>query len=123
MVACRAYGLRPIDGPFGDFNDPDGYLAAAGSMAALGMEGKWAIHPDQLETINQVFSPSPEDIERAITILEAAQVAKEQRRGAIAVEGRMVDQATVRLAQRLYDQARHLGLVAAQQEYEGKEGA
>ena len=57
VVACRAYGLRPIDGPFGDFNDPDGYLAAAGSMAALGIEGKWAIHPSQIELAHQVFTP------------------------------------------------------------------
>ena len=57
-VACRAYGLRPIDGPFGDFNDPEGYLAAGRRAAALGIEGKWAIHPSQIALANQVFSPT-----------------------------------------------------------------
>jgi hypothetical protein len=57
MVACRAYGLRPIDGPFGDFSDPDGYLAAAKRAAVLGYEGKWAIHPSQVDLANQVFTP------------------------------------------------------------------
>ena len=59
MVACRAYGLRPIDGPFGDFGDPDGYVAAANRAAVLGYEGKWAIHPSQIEPANRVFTPSP----------------------------------------------------------------
>ena len=58
MVACRAYGLRPIDGPFGDFSDTDGYLAAANRAAVLGYEGKWAIHPSQIELANQVYTPS-----------------------------------------------------------------
>ncbi len=58
MVACRAYGLRPIDGPFGDFGDADGFLAAAKRAAVLGFEGKWAIHPSQIELANQVFTPS-----------------------------------------------------------------
>ncbi len=57
IVACRAYGLRPIDGPFGDFSDPEGYLAVARAFAALGGEGKWAIHPSQIELANQVFTP------------------------------------------------------------------
>jgi citrate lyase beta subunit len=79
--------------------------------SALGCDGKWAIHPSQLETINQVFSPTAEDIRRALTILEAAEAATGNRRGAVAVEGRMVDQATVRLARQLCEQARHLGLI------------
>ncbi len=56
-VACRAYGLRPIDGPFGDFKDPEGYKLAARRAAALGCEGKWAIHPSQIELANEVFTP------------------------------------------------------------------
>ncbi|MDP3716105.1 MAG: CoA ester lyase, partial [Burkholderiales bacterium] len=58
LVACRAYGLRPIDGPYGDFKDAEGYLAASRRVAALGYEGKWAIHPTQIEAANAVFSPS-----------------------------------------------------------------
>ena len=57
MVACRAYGLRPIDGPFGDFGDPDGYYAAARRAAVLGFEGKWAIHPSQIGPANEIFRP------------------------------------------------------------------
>ncbi len=57
LVACRAYGLRPIDGPFGDFGDPDGYLCAARRAAVLGYEGKWAIHPSQIELANRFSRP------------------------------------------------------------------
>ena len=57
MVACRAYGLRAIDGPFGDFSDPEGYKAGARRGAALGCEGKWAIHPSQVALANEVFCP------------------------------------------------------------------
>ncbi len=69
IVACRAYGLRPIDGPFGDFKDPDGYRAAARRGAALGIEGKWAIHPSQIALANEVFTPPPKEVERARRIL------------------------------------------------------
>ena len=62
-VACRAYGLRAIDGPFGDFNDPDSYMLAARRAAALGLEGKWAIHPSQIELANDVFSPPEAQLE------------------------------------------------------------
>src|ERR1700690_622492 len=58
LVACRAYGLRAIDGPFGDFKEPDGYIAAANRAAVLGFEGKWAIHPSQIELANRVYTPS-----------------------------------------------------------------
>src|SRR5665811_498065 len=71
MVACRAYGLRPIDGPFGDFSDPDGYLAAAKRGAVLGFEGKWAIHPSQVDLANQVFTPSEAEVTKAKRIVEA----------------------------------------------------
>ena len=75
MVACRAYGLRPIDGPFGDFSDPDGYLAAAKRAAVLGFEGKWAIHPSQVELVNKVFTPSDAEVTKAKRIVEAMQQA------------------------------------------------
>ncbi len=111
VMAAKANGLLAIDAPFGHFKDLDGLHQSTVMACALGCDGKWAIHPSQLDTINQVFSPTPEDISRAATVLQAAKTAGEQQRGAIAVDGRMVDQATVRLAQRLYDQAIHLGMV------------
>jgi citrate lyase subunit beta/citryl-CoA lyase/malyl-CoA/(S)-citramalyl-CoA lyase len=73
---------------------------------ALGCDGKWVIHPDQIEGINQIFSPTAEEIQRARKILDAS--ARAEGKGAVAVEGRMVDQATVRLAQKLWEQAKHL---------------
>jgi len=65
VVAARANGLRPVDGPFGDFSDADGYKAAAGRAAALGCEGKWAIHPSQVALANEAMGPSAKDVERA----------------------------------------------------------
>ena len=112
VMAAKASGLLAIDAPYGHFKDLEGLQRSAAMAGALGCDGKWAIHPSQLATINAVFSPTAEDIRRAVTILEAAEAAALNRRGAVAVEGRMVDQATVRLARRLYDQARHLGLIA-----------
>ena len=113
VMAAKAHGLLAIDAPYGHFKDIEGLQQSAVMAGALGCDGKWAIHPTQIETINRVFSPSQEDIDRAVTVLQAFQAAKQQSRGAIAVEGRMVDQATLRMAQRLYDQARYLGLVKA----------
>ncbi len=98
-VACRAYGLRPIDGPFGDFNDPDGYLAAGRRAAALGMEGKWAIHPNQIALANQVFSPTEAETRRAHRILEALAEAAKAGKGAAQLDGKMIDAASARMAE------------------------
>lgn len=105
VVACRAYGLRPIDGPFGDFKDPDGYRLAAKRGAALGIEGKWAIHPSQIELANEVFSPPPEEVNRARRILEALEAAARDGRGAAQLDGRMIDAASARMAQNVVDTA------------------
>jgi len=110
IMAAKAGGLMAIDAPYGHFKDSEGLERSTVMAGALGCDGKWAIHPSQLETINRVFSPTPEDIRRAITILEAAEAGTRNHRGAVAVEGRMIDQATVRLARQLYDQACSLGL-------------
>ena len=111
VMAAKANGLMAIDAPYGNFKDPQGLKKAASKSCALGCDGKWAIHPAQIETINQVFSPSAEEIQRALKIIQASEVAKAKGLGAVAVEGRMVDQATVRLAHQLHARARHLGLV------------
>jgi citrate lyase subunit beta/citryl-CoA lyase len=99
LVACRAYGLRPIDGPFGDFKDPDGYRLAAKRAAALGYEGKWAIHPSQIALANEVFSPPPAEVDRARRILVALDEAAREGRGAAQLDGRMIDAASARMAQ------------------------
>jgi citrate lyase beta subunit len=98
IVACRAYGLRPIDGPFGDFKDPDGYRLSARRGAALGIEGKWAIHPSQIALANEVFSPPPAEVERAGRILAALDEAAREGRGAAQLDGKMIDAASARMA-------------------------
>ncbi len=100
-VACRAFGLRPIDGPFGDFSDPDGYTAGAKRAAALGIEGKWAIHPSQIELANAVFSPTAKEVERAERILAALKEAEAQGKGAASLDGKMIDAASEKMAKNL----------------------
>jgi len=101
VVAARANGLRPIDGPFGDFSDADGYKAAARRAAVLGCEGKWAIHPSQVALANEVFTPSAKEIDRARRILAAMERAKREGRGAVALDGRLIDIASIRQAEAL----------------------
>ena len=105
IVACRAYGLRPIDGPFGDFKDPDGYRLATRRGAALGIEGKWAIHPSQIALANEVFSPPPAEVDRAKRILAALEDAAREGKGAAQLDGRMIDAASARMAQNVVDTA------------------
>lgn len=98
LVACRAYGLRAIDGPFGDFNSPEDYKAAGRRGAALGFEGKWAIHPSQIELANDIFSPPPAEVERAEKIIIALKEAAAQGKGAASLDGKMIDAASERMA-------------------------
>ena len=98
VVACRAYGLRAIDGPFGDFSDPDGYRAAARRAAALGLEGKWAIHPSQIGLANEIFSPPEKEVTRASRIIAALREAEAAGKGAAALDGKMIDAASERMA-------------------------
>jgi len=109
MVACRAYGLRPIDGPFGDFSDTDGYLAAANRAAVLGYEGKWAIHPSQIELANQVYTPSEAEVTRARRIMQAMDEAAKAGKGAVSLDGRMIDIASIRMAEALLAKAEQIG--------------
>jgi len=105
MVACRAYGLRPIDGPFGDFNDTDGFIAAANRAAVLGYEGKWAIHPSQIELANRVFTPSEAEVTKAKRIMEAMAQAAKEGKGAVSLDGRLIDIASIRMAEALLKKA------------------
>ncbi len=110
-MAAKARNLQAIDAPYGNFKDSEGLRRSAAMACALGYDGKWVIHPDQIDVVNLAFTPSKEDIERAGRVLSAHQDAVAKGLGAVAVDGRMVDQASVRLAKLLWENASRLGLV------------
>ncbi len=105
VIACRAYGLRAIDGPFGDFANPDGYMDGARRAAALGCEGKWAIHPSQIAMANEVFSPPQAEVTRAERIIETLKQAEAEGRGAASLDGKMIDAASEKMARNVIDVA------------------
>ena len=108
VVAARAHGLRPIDGPFGDFSDAEGYRAAARRAAALGCEGKWAIHPSQVALANEVMSPPEAEVEKARRILAAMEQARAEGKGAVSLDGRLIDIASIRQAEALVAKAEQI---------------
>lgn len=112
LVACRAYGLRAIDGPFGDFSDSDAFCAAARRVAAMGYEGKWAIHPKQIPLANEVMSPPEAEVTRARRVLEALDEAAKQGKGAAQLDGKMIDAASARMAENIVRQADAIGAQA-----------
>jgi malyl-CoA/(S)-citramalyl-CoA lyase len=99
VVAARANGLRPVDGPFGNFSDGDAFKGAARRAAVLGCEGKWAIHPSQVALANEVMSPGEADVTRAKRIIEAMRVAASEGKGAVSLDGRLIDYASIRQAE------------------------
>ena len=99
VAACRTHGVLPVDGPFGDFSDDDGYVAQAQRSATLGMVGKWAIHPRQVALANEVFTPSKEAVAEAREILAAMEAAKAKGEGATVYKGRLVDIASIKQAE------------------------
>ena len=105
VAACRTHGLLPVDGPFGDFSDQDGFVAQARRSATLGMVGKWAIHPSQVALANEVFSPSESAVTEAREILAAMDKAKSEGAGATVYKGRLVDIASIKQAEVIVRQA------------------
>ncbi|WP_170442086.1 L-malyl-CoA/beta-methylmalyl-CoA lyase [Ruegeria arenilitoris] len=105
VAACRTHGVLPVDGPFGDFSDDEGYIAQARRSATLGMVGKWAIHPRQIALANQVFTPSDEAVAEAREILAAMEQAKANGEGATVYKGRLVDIASIKQAEVIVAQA------------------
>jgi malyl-CoA/(S)-citramalyl-CoA lyase len=99
VAACRTHGVLPVDGPFGDFSDDEGFRAQALRSATLGMVGKWAIHPKQIALANEVFTPSDAAVAEAREILAAMEEAQKSGAGAAVYKGRLVDIASVRQAQ------------------------
>jgi len=105
VAACRTHGVLPVDGPFGDFSDDEGFVAQARRSATLGMVGKWAIHPKQVALANQVFTPSEEKVAEAREILDAMAAAKARGEGATVYKGRLVDIASIKQAEVIVRQA------------------
>ena len=105
VAACRTHGVLPVDGPFGDFSDDEGYRAQARRSATLGMVGKWAIHPKQVALANEVFTPSAEAVQEAREILAAMEEAKAGGQGAATYKGRLIDIASMRQAEVIVRQA------------------
>lgn len=99
-IAASSAGILAIDGPYAAFRDLDGLRSSARSARALGFDGKWCIHPDQIAVVNDVFAPSEREIEHARTVLAAYREAAESGIGAIAIGGEMIDAANVRMARR-----------------------
>lgn len=99
VAACRTHGVLPVDGPFGDFSDDEGFRAQARRSATLGMVGKWAIHPKQVALANEVFTPSEAAVEEAREILAAMEAAKAAGQGATVYKGRLVDIASIKQAE------------------------
>ena len=109
VAACRTHGVLPVDGPFGDFSDDEGYRAQARRSAVLGMVGKWAIHPKQIALANEIFTPSDAQVTEAREILEAMEAAKAAGAGAATYKGRLVDIASIRQAEGIVKMAELIG--------------
>ncbi|MEM9147914.1 MAG: CoA ester lyase [Pseudomonadota bacterium] len=105
VSACRTHGVLPVDGPFGDFSDEAGFLAQARRSATLGMVGKWAIHPKQVALANEVFTPSEAKVTQAKRILAAMAEAETQGAGAVTLDGKLIDLASIRQAEVIVRQA------------------
>ncbi len=105
VAACRTHGVLPVDGPFGDFSDDEGFRAQARRSATLGMVGKWAIHPKQVALANEVFTPSDAAVTEAREILAAMEAAKANGEGATVYKGRLVDIASIKQAEVIVRQA------------------
>ena len=98
VAAARANGLRAMDGPYAAFRDATGFERSCRLARAMGFDGKQCIHPAQIETANAVFAPTAEDVAHAARIIAAYDAAAAQGRGAVSLDGRMIDAANIRMA-------------------------
>lgn len=114
-VAARAAGIQVIDGPYLAIRDVEGYRVAARRAAALGYDGKWCLHPDQIGPCNEAFTPSQEQFDKAVRILEAYRHATEvERRGAVMLGDEMIDEASRKMALQFYLRGVAAGLSSSQ---------
>ncbi len=107
-TACRAHNIRALDGPYPDFNDPEGFRASARRAVSLGFVGKWAIHPSQVTLANEIFGPTPEEVSYANRLMEALEQARGEGKGAVTLDGKMIDLAHARQARRILAQAERI---------------
>ncbi|MGE4427027.1 MAG: CoA ester lyase [Solirubrobacteraceae bacterium] len=112
VVAARAAGIQAIDGPYAAFKDEDGLRERTRLVRALGLDGKWSIHPAQIDVINEIFTPTREQWEKAEGMLAAYAAAVEAGAGAAIFEGEMVDEANKKMAERIAGQGRAAGYAA-----------
>jgi citrate lyase subunit beta/citryl-CoA lyase len=110
VVAARAAGLHAVDGPVADYRDEEGLRGSCLAARSLGFDGKWCIHPAQIEAVNEVFSPTEREIEWAKKMIKAYEEASAAGTGAISVEGQMIDAASIKMARNTLDLARRGGM-------------
>jgi citrate lyase beta subunit len=114
VVAARAADLRAIDGPVADYRDEEGLRKSCLISRSLGFDGKWCIHPSQIETVNEVFSPTEKELEWAKKVISAYEEANAAGSGAISVDGQMIDAASIKMAQNILDLARGAEITASE---------
>ena len=113
MITARARGLQAIDGPYAAIRDLDGFRTVAERSARLGCDGKWALHPDQIEILNEVYRPTQAQYDRAEALLDAYRQATEgDRRGAVMWEGEMIDEASRKMAEQVAARGRAAGMAS-----------
>lgn len=112
VSAARAYNKRVIDGPFAGIKNAEGLKQTCKIARAMGFDGKWCIHPSQIEWVNQIFVPSEKELAWAQTVLNAYEVARKEGRGALSVKGKMIDVASLRICQTTVERARLAGLLS-----------
>ena len=98
VAAARAHGLRAMDGPYAAFRDAEGFARSCRIARALGFDGKQCIHPAQIDAANAIFSPAAEEVARAERVVAAYEAAAAEGRGAVSLDGRMIDAANLRMA-------------------------
>jgi len=109
-IACKSFGLDPVDGPYADIKSPDAYREECRRAMTLGLVGKWAIHPSQVEIAQEVFSPTKDDVARARAMKAAFDDALAKGLGAVMYDGKMIDIASIRLINNVVDRADLIGM-------------
>lgn len=114
VAACRKHGLLPVDGPYGNFSDDDGFTAQGLRARTLGCVGKWAIHPKQVALANEIYTPSEGLVAEARRILEAMEEAEKAGQGAVTLDGKLIDLASIRQAQVVVKQSELIAAATAE---------